>query len=38
MLNDLDALDNFVEKKTKIGVIGACRLGICFALLEDRVG
>ena len=38
MLNDLDALDNFVEKKTKIGVIGAGRLGICFALLVDRAG
>ena len=37
-LVDLDALDNFVEKKTKIGVIGAGRLGICFALLVDRVG
>jgi nucleotide sugar dehydrogenase len=37
-LVDLDALDNFVEKKTKIGVIGAGRLGICFALLVDRAG
>ena len=37
-LVDLDALDNFVEKKTKIGVIGAGRLGICFALLVDKAG
>ena len=37
-LVDLDALDNFVEKKTKIGVIGAGRLGICFALLVDQAG
>ena len=38
-LVDLDALDNFVERdfkkslKPKIGVVGAGRLGICFALL-----
>jgi nucleotide sugar dehydrogenase len=39
MLNDLDALDTFVEKKGhKIGVIGAGRLGICFALLVDAAG
>ena len=37
-LVDLDALDKFVEKKTKIGVIGAGRLGICFALLVDKAG
>ncbi len=37
-LVDLDALDSFVEKKTKIGVIGAGRLGICFALLVDKAG
>ena len=35
---NLDALDNFVERKTKIGVIGAGRLGICFALLVDKAG
>ena len=39
MLNDLDSLDNFIDKKGhKIGVIGAGRLGICFALLEDKAG
>ena len=39
MLNDLDALDKFVERKSHtIGVIGAGRLGICFALLADRAG
>jgi len=37
-LVELDALDNFVEKKTKVGVIGAGRLGICFALLLDAAG
>ena len=35
---NLDALDNFVESKPTIGVIGAGRLGICFALLADRAG
>tara|TARA_B100000902_G_scaffold303725_1_gene291904 strand:- start:17 stop:1216 length:1200 start_codon:yes stop_codon:yes gene_type:complete len=35
----LDALDNaFVEPRPTIGVIGAGRLGICFALLADRAG
>ena len=39
MLNDLDSLDNFIDKKGhKIGVIGAGRLGICFALLVDAAG
>ena len=39
MLNDLDSLDNFIDKKGhKIGVIGAGRLGICFALLVDKAG
>ena len=39
MLNDLDSLDNFIDKKGhKIGVIGAGRLGICFALLVDEAG
>ena len=39
MLNDLDALDKFVERKShRIGVIGAGRLGICFALLVDAAG
>ena len=39
MYNDLDALDNFIDKKGhKIGVIGAGRLGICFALLVDAAG
>jgi len=37
-LVDLDALDNILDKKPKIGVIGAGRLGICFALLADRAG
>ena len=43
-LVDLDALDNFVERdfkkslKPKIGVVGAGRLGICFALLCDKAG
>ena len=39
-LVDLDALDNILDKikKPKIGVIGAGRLGICFALLVDRAG
>jgi nucleotide sugar dehydrogenase len=39
-LVDLDALDNFVDRNPKpnIGVIGAGRLGICFALLADRAG
>jgi len=38
-LVDLDALDNFVETdKPKIGIIGAGRLGICFALLCDKAG
>ena len=34
----LDDLDNFVEPRPTIGVIGAGRLGICFALLADRAG
>jgi nucleotide sugar dehydrogenase len=40
MLNDLDSLDNFLDKKDnpRIGVIGAGRLGICFALLVDEAG
>ena len=38
MLADLDALDNAFDTKPKIGVIGAGRLGICFALLADRAG
>ena len=39
MLNDLDSLDKFVERKSHtIGVIGAGRLGICFALLVDAAG
>lgn len=39
-LVDLDALDNILDKikKPKIGVIGAGRLGICFALLVERAG
>ena len=34
MHNDLDSLDNFLEKKgnPKIGVIGAGKLGLCLAL------
>ena len=35
---NLDDLDNFVEPRPTIGVIGAGRLGICFALLADRAG
>ena len=35
---NLDALDNFVEPRPTIGVIGAGRLGLCFALLADRAG
>ena len=35
---NLDDLDNFVEPRQTIGVIGAGRLGICFALLADRAG
>ena len=35
---DLDALDNIVDPRPTIGVIGAGRLGICFALLADRAG
>ena len=40
MYNDLDSLDNFLDRKDnpKIGVIGAGRLGICFALLVDKAG
>ena len=40
MYNDLDSLDNFLDRKDnpKIGVIGAGRLGICFALLVDEAG
>mgnify|MGYP003120155789 CR=1 FL=1 len=40
MLNDLDSLDKFLDKKDnpRIGVIGAGRLGICFALLVDEAG
>ena len=34
----LEDLDNFVEPRPTIGVIGAGRLGICFALLADRAG
>ena len=34
----LDDLDNFVEPRPTIGVIGAGRLGICFAILADRAG
>ena len=37
-LVDLDALDNIVDPRPTIGVIGAGRLGICFALLADRAG
>ena len=41
-LVDLDALDNIIPDsfpvRPKIGVIGAGRLGICFALLVDRAG
>ena len=34
----LDDLDNFVEPRPTIGVIGAGRLGIRFAILADRAG
>ena len=34
----LDDLENFVDPRPTIGVIGAGRLGICFALLADRAG
>ncbi len=35
----LDDLDNaFVDPRPTIGVIGAGRLGICFAILADRAG
>ena len=41
-LVDLDALDNIIPDsfpaRPRIGVIGAGRLGICFALLVDRAG
>ena len=37
-LVDLDALDKIVDPRPTIGVIGAGRLGICFALLADRAG
>ena len=41
-LVDLDALDNIIPDsfpvRPRIGVIGAGRLGICFALLADRAG
>ena len=41
-LVDLDALDNIIPDsfpvRPTIGVIGAGRLGICFALLVDRAG
>ena len=34
----LDDLENFVDPRPTIGVIGAGRLGICFAILADRAG
>ena len=34
----LDDLENFVDPRPTIGVIGAGRLGICFALLVDAAG
>ena len=37
-LANLDALDNAFYARPKIGVIGAGRLGICFALLVARGG
>ena len=37
-LANLDALDDAFYARPKIGVIGAGRLGICFALLVARGG